>query len=476
MASAGRILLIEDDTTIADSLKQVLADESFAVVHEKRGDAGLAKAGSEPFDAVLTDLKMPGMNGLDLVRELHATHPHLPIILMTAHGTTETAIEAIRQGAFDYLLKPFDMMELIELLQKAVNNFRLAQTPVSLGDTSPHQDAIVGKSRVMQAIYKEVGRVADKPVTVLIRGETGTGKELVARAIWQYSNRVSGPFVAINCGAIPENLLESELFGHERGAFTGAEARRIGRFEQAEGGTLFLDEIGDLSPGTQVKLLRVLQEKCIQRVGGRETIHVDVRVIAATHRDLESAIREGQFREDLYYRLSVVTLRLPPLRERREDIPDIANYFARRYAKDFGLQQVTFQPEAMYLLQSHNWPGNVRELENVVRKLLLVARGYPISEDQVKQVLAEGTPAAPAAAGSIQSMVAELLAAAQRGELNDALSRLLENAEREMFSQAIALADGNQAKAARWVGVSRLTMREKLKQFGLKPGEEAAVE
>ena len=477
MNTSGRILLIEDDVTIAESLKQVLTDEGFSIVYEKRGDDGLRRASMDVFDAVVTDLKMPGLGGLDLVKKLHATHPRLPIILMTAHGTTETAIEATRLGAFDYLLKPFDMPELIDLLRKAVTNSRLANVPVAMGDEAGDRDAIVGNSRAMQAIYKEIGRVADKPVTVLLRGETGTGKELIARALWQYSGRAQGPFVAINCAAIPENLLESELFGHERGAFTGADARRIGRFEQASGGTLLLDEIGDLTPGTQVKLLRVLQERCIQRVGGRETIPVDVRVIAATHRDLEAAMKEGLFRTDLFYRLSVVTLRLPSLLERREDIAPLSNYFLKRYSAEFGISPAGMQEEAMALLLAHPWPGNVRELENVVRKLLLVSRGFPITPDHVRAVISEASSFGVSTGQSLQQLVTELLAAAQRGETDGALGRLIQSAEREMFSQAIEQAGGNQAKAARWVGVSRLTMREKLRQFGLHPvGEHLSPE
>ncbi len=271
---------------------------------------------------------MPGLNGLELVRELHAARPRLPILMMTAHGTTETAIEATQSGAYDYLLKPFEMPELLESGRAGRRRQPAHVRAGAARRTGPARAAIVGNSRAMQSIYKEIGRIAAKPVSVLIRGETGTGKELIARAIYQHSDRANAPFVAINCAAIPETLLESELFGHERGAFTGAESRRIGRFEQADQGTIFLDEIGDMTPGTQVKLMRVLQEKSLQRLGGKETIPVDVRVIAATHRDLEAAIRQNQFREDLYYRISVVVLNLPPLRERKEDIPDLVRFLS----------------------------------------------------------------------------------------------------------------------------------------------------
>jgi DNA-binding NtrC family response regulator len=326
----------------------------------------------------------------------------------------------------------------------------------------------------MQTIYKEIGRVASKPVNVLIRGETGTGKELIARALYQHSDRVKAPFIAINCAAIPETLLESELFGHERGAFTGAENRRIGRFEQADHGTIFLDEIGDMSPGTQIKLMRVLQERCLQRLGGKETLPVDVRVLAATNRDLESAIQHKLFREDLYYRLSVVVIHLPPLRQRKEDIPELAKYFLRKYAAELGVADPSIHAEAVAFLQAQNWPGNVRELENTIRKVLLYAQGYTINIDHVRTALSHTSRPAGAVHLSLREQADELLAAAQRGELSDAHGRLLTAAEREIFSRAIELAHGNQAKAARWLGVSRLTIREKLHQFGIHPVQDRA--
>ncbi len=476
MQKTARILLIEDDPGLAKGLESVLADDGHEVALVPRGDDGLKRATRDEFDVVLTDLRLPGLSGLDLVRELHRAKPRLPIVLMTAHGTTETAIEATKFGAFDYLLKPFEMGELLGVVEKAVATSRLMSEVVELGAVvNPERDAIVGQSRAMQGIYKEIGRVAAKPVNVLIRGETGTGKELIARALYQHSERANAPFVAINCAAIPETLLESELFGHERGAFTGAEARRIGRFEQAHGGTLFLDEIGDLTPNTQVKLLRVLQEKCIQRLGGKETIPVDVRVIAATHRDLEAAMKEKQFREDLFYRLNVVVISLPPLRERREDVSDLARYFLQKYGAELGHAQAAIHPDAVQFLQAQPWPGNVRELENVVRKTLLLSRGYAISTEHVREALASGAAAAKSDESSLQRMAEQLLGAAQRGEISDAHARLLDAAEREITSQAIQLAQGNQAKAARWLGISRLTLREKLRQFGLHPNQDTGL-
>ncbi len=454
------------------TLRRVLSEEGHDVAVETRGDSGLTMAQQADFDAVLTDMKLPGLSGMELVRQLHALRPRLPIILITAHGTTETAIEATKSGAYDYLLKPFEIPELIELVERAVSSRRLMSEPVGLGTGAESRDALVGSSRGMQAIYKEIGRIASKPVNVLIRGETGTGKELIARAIYQHSNRDKAPFIAINCAAIPETLLESELFGHERGAFTGAEARRIGRFEQADHGTIFLDEIGDMTPGTQAKLLRVLQEKTIQRLAGKETITVDVRVIAATHRDLEAAIRNRQFREDLYYRLSVVVITLPPLRDRKEDIPELVRFFLRKYAAELGAENPSIHAEAMEMLQAQNWPGNVRELENVVRKVLLQAQGYTIGLDHVRGAFKTAVSPADVAAMSLREFVDRLLVSAQQGELSDAHAQLLTEAERQLFSRAIEMAHGNQAKAARWVGVSRLTMREKLIQFGLHPGQQ----
>lgn len=465
----ANILLIEDDRGIASALEKVLRDENYRVTVIGRGDLGLAEARQHPFDLVITDLKLPGLGGLELIGQLHAAKPKLPIIMITAHGTTETAIEAMKLGACDYLVKPFEADELLDLAASAVASSRRMSEPVDVGEVRSAERAIVGSSRVMQNIYKEIGRVAATPVTVLIRGGTGSGKELIARAIYQHSNRADKPFIAVNCAAIPETLLESELFGHERGSFTGAVTRRIGRFEQAQGGTIFLDEIGDLSPNTQAKLLRILQEKCFQRVGGQETIPVDVRVLAATHRNLEAAIQEREFREDLFYRLSVVTITLPLLGERIEDIPELVKFFMRRYAAELSVENPSIQPEAIAWLQAQQWPGNVRELENVIRRAMLVARQFSISVEHLQDVLTSARKPASASNQTHAAYIADLLARAQRGEVEGAFSKMIADLEPELFSQAIQLAQGNQAKAARWLGVTRLKMREKLSQLGLRP-------
>ncbi|MFM1769588.1 MAG: hypothetical protein RJA22_2117 [Verrucomicrobiota bacterium] len=477
--SPARILVIEDDVRSAQSIERLLSSRGYAVSVCHRGDEGFRRATDEEFDLVLTDFRLPGVDGLELVRQLHARKPLLPMVLMTAFGTTETAIEATKHGAFEYLLKPFDVAEMLEVVGRAVAGARRMSERVEIGAvTVPAAQAIIGQSRAMQAVYKEIGRVAGTSVTVLIRGETGTGKELVARAIYQHSERAGRPFIAVNCAAIPETLLESELFGHERGAFTGADQRRIGRFEQAHGATLFLDEIGDMTAFTQAKLLRVLQEKVIQRVGGKEEIPVDVRILAATHRDLEALIASRQFREDLYYRLGSVVVRLPALRDRTGDLPLLAEYFLGRFRAELKLADASLQPEALAWLAEQRWPGNVRQLENTLRQALLASRGFPITRAVLEEVAGRspeggGTPA-PAGAGTLETLMDELLGRAKAGAELDVHAEVFEAMERELFTRAIRLAQGNQAKAARWLKMSRQTVREKLQHFGLKAASEEA--
>ncbi|MBI4327813.1 MAG: sigma-54-dependent Fis family transcriptional regulator [Chloroflexi bacterium] len=475
--TSPRILVIEDDTRSAQSLERLLKSQGYTVTLCHRGDEGFERASGEDFDVVITDFRLPGVGGLDVIRQLHAKKPRLPMVLMTAFGTTETAIEATKHGAFEYVLKPFDVAEMLEVVKRAAASARLMNERVELGEDKSAGEAIVGHSRAMQAVYKEIGQVAATPATVLIRGETGTGKELVARALYQHSDRGSKPFIAINCAAIPETLLESELFGHERGAFTGADQRRIGRFEQAHGGTLFLDEIGDLSAFTQAKLLRVLQDKLIQRVGGKEDIPVDARIIAATHCDLESAIVEKQFREDLYYRLSAVVIKLPPLRDRAEDIPALAGYFLHRFRRELKLADSSLQPEAVAWLQQQRWPGNVRELANVLRQGLLASRGFPISQETLAGIAAKSSDTSflvRDAGVSLEALMDDLLAQARSGADLDVHAKVFAAMERELFTRAIQLAHGNQAQAARWLKMSRQTVREKLRHFGLKAASEDA--
>jgi DNA-binding NtrC family response regulator len=478
----------------------MLEAEGHKVEPARSADEGIASVLKKEFDVVVTDYQMPGSDGLEVVKTLHDTNPHLPVILMTAYHTTERVIEATKLGAYDYVLKPIvDPSDFFIKIEKAVESRRLMTKPVEIRAVdpgtdliTPGKDIIIGKSAVMLDVYKEIGRLAAKPVTVLIRGETGTGKELVARALYHQSDRKDHPFIVINCAAVPENLLESEFFGHEAGAFTDAKVRRIGKFEQANRGTIFLDEIGDMNVNLQQKLLRVLQDRTIQRIGGKETIPVDVRVLAATHRDLEQAIQEKTFRTDLYYRLSVALIRLPPLRDRREDIPDLVGYFTRRYAAELGVVKPIITEDAFAFLQTQPWPGNVRELENAVRRTLVLAGNYAINLEVVTKALAQttvieqviqkykhadipvegqGRSAEPSRQEDrpFAQHVGELLDKARRGELENVQALLTEQMERELFEQAIRLAGGNQSQAARWLGVSLPTMREKLTRYGLHP-------
>jgi DNA-binding NtrC family response regulator len=483
----GHILIIDDNQSDAADFERVLRAEGYEVETARTAEAGLARATKEPFDVILTGLHLSGSDesrkdGLHIISELQTVKPFLAVILMTARPTTQTTIEAMKLGAYDSIIKGrIDWNAFTTLIHQAVEDthFQLERpkVPVPLMEA----DAIIGNSAVMHAMYKQIGRLAAKSVAVLIRGETGTGKELVATALHRHSARQAKPFVIVNCAAISEQLLESDLFGHEAGAFTDAKARKIGRFELAHQGTMFLDEIGDMSIALQAKLLRVLQQKTFQRVGGKETITVDVRIIAATHRDLKLAILEKEFREDLYYRLNVAVIYSPPLRERREDIPALVEYFMHRYGTELVKNpEPQIHADALQCLQEMSWPGNVRELENVIRRVLVSSHGI-ITLNDVQEAIAQDTLAAmvaplPAANQPLTAYVSELLAKAMSSELEDAQIRLTATAERELYSQAIQLAGGDQTKAAKWLGVSRPTMREKLLRYGLHPKIDSRTE
>jgi two-component system, NtrC family, response regulator len=466
------ILLVEDDAALAASLERVLGLAGYNVTVAGSAESALEHTTNVRCAAVVTDFKLPHLSGLDLVNKLQMINPRLPIILMTAHGTADLAIEAIKHGAYDYLVKPFEMSALLATVEHAIGHSRLAIDSRKISNQEDLPSTLVGNSPAMQTVYKEIGRVAATTTAVLIRGESGTGKELVARAIWRHSKRAAKPFVTVNCTAIPETLIETEMFGHERGAFTGADARRIGRFEQAEGGTIFLDEIGDMTLPTQVKLLRVLQEKSVQRIGAREPISIDVRVIAATHCNLAEAIGEGRFREDLFYRLNVACIAVPPLRERPEDIPRLVSYFLQRHSVEMGIATPTIQDEAMEFLRTQSWPGNVRELESAVRRALLVTPGFPITLSDVRRATAS-TASRTETNQSLSALAKESLTRAARGEPVKVYTELLATFERELFAQAIKLACGNQVRAARWLGISRFTLRERLQRFGLSTDSKA---
>ncbi|GEP44937.1 sigma-54-dependent transcriptional regulator [Brevifollis gellanilyticus] len=472
-----QLLLIDDDDDFASSLTVVLEASGHEVTPASDGDMGVRLAAERDFDLVITDFRMPGLGGLQVLEKIRAAKPRLPVILMTAYSTTERAIEATKAGAFDYLMKPFDPPELLAVIERAGATATAAR-PVSLKESasssssSADHEPLIGRSRQMQSLFKEIGRLADMPVPVLILGETGTGKELIARALHQHGNRSSKSFIAVNCAAIPESLIESELFGHEKGAFTHAVARRIGRFEQAQDGTLFLDEIGDLPASVQVKLLRVLQERKVCRVGSTQDITLNVRILAATHRDLPAMIQAGTFREDLFYRLNTAILRLPPLRERMEDIAPLSSSILTRAARELGLAQPTLQKEALSLLEAHPWPGNIRELENSLRRLVIDSRGLPVGAAQVRQLLSQAprTDLAPDRDVPLRRLVEKRLAEAREGKLPaGALPALLDDLEQQLYTTALEQAEGNQSSVAEWLGVSRVTVREKLDRYQLLP-------
>ncbi|MCG6905968.1 MAG: sigma-54 dependent transcriptional regulator [Desulfobacteraceae bacterium] len=467
------ILIIDDDDQLRRSFEKLLTEEDYAVQTAPSGEAGVKLVDQRSPDLVILDMRLPGMNGLQTFLQIQRIEPKLPVIIMTAFGTTETAIEATKMGAYDYILKPFDIPDMLAVIQKAIEAGHFMRSPVVVdgGLQQTAREAIIGRSKPMQDVYKAIGRVASSDATVLIRGESGTGKELVARAIYQHSLRAANPFLVINCVAIPENLLESELFGYEKGAFTGAAHRRVGKIEQAHRGTVFLDEIGDMPFSIQAKILRLLQEKSIERLGGGETIAVDVRIIAATNRDLEAALVEGRFREDLYYRLKVVTIWLPPLRERVDDIPLLTEYFLARHGDSLGVENPGITPEATESLKTYNWPGNIRELSNTIQKLLIFNRGAPIGPEEIGPALrGGGQPSDPSdSAGTtdqaLRRWAVEALTAKSQKNLFDAC---IDRFASILISEALNLTGGNRSRAARLLGVSRPTLHSGIDKYGLK--------
>jgi two-component system, NtrC family, nitrogen regulation response regulator GlnG len=467
----ARVLVADDEPSIRWLLERLLRQAGHAVTVVEDGETALARATEEAFDLAFLDVRMPGLDGLEVLSRLRAEAPETAVIVMTAHGSVRSAVEAMQRGAYDYLTKPFDNDEVRLVVDRALGARALAREVVELRtgrDEMWEFGALVGKSPKMQEVYKTIGRIAATDVTVLLRGESGTGKEVVARVLHHYSRRAGRPFVAVSCAAIPATLLETELFGHERGAFTDAHQRRVGRFELAQGGTIYLDEVGDLGAELQPKLLRVLQEREVERVGGGEPIRVDVRVVAATNRDLEALIREGRFREDLYYRLNVVSLTLPPLRERPEDIPFLVDHFLVKYASELGERQVS--AEALLRLTGYGWPGNVRELENVVQHAMVMAAGGVIVPEHLP--IAAGSPAAPIPEGTLAELVEQKLQECVRGlggrESANLHELVLGLVERPLLQAVLRETGGNQLRAAALLGINRNTLRKKLRALGLR--------
>ena len=465
------ILIIDDDDSLRKSFEKLLNEESYTVFSASSGEQGLKKIQENPPDVVVLDMKLPGMNGMDVYKKINKIDPKLPVIIMTAFGTTETAIEATKLGAFDYILKPFDVPDMLTTISRAMESARFMRRPVNMNPApdSTSVEALIGRSSAMQDVYKAIGRVSPTDATVLIRGESGTGKELVARAIYQHSMRAGRPFLVINCVAIPETLLESELFGYEKGAFTGATHRRIGKVEQANHGTIFLDEIGDMPSGIQAKILRLLQEKSIERLGGRSTIPVDVRIIAATNRDLEAGIAAGRFREDLYFRLKVVTIGLPPLNKRAADIPLLVDYFMPRFANELGINNPGVTEEAEKMLMSYTWPGNVRELANILQKALIFNRGTPIDLDDItgaisgKMIVREEEKAE--ADREIISWIRDELSSGHKGSVFDSC---MDHFAGILIREALNITGGNRSKAAKLLGLSRPTLHSRIEKYKIK--------
>ncbi len=465
------ILIVDDDDQLRKSFHKLLLEEGYTVISAASGENAITLLEEKTPDLVILDLRLPGINGIETFGAIHQIEPKLPVIIMTAFGTTETAIEATKLGAFDYILKPFEIPDMLSIIRQALEAGRFMRTPVAMDGvpSAESKEAIIGRSKPMQDVYKAIGRVSASDATVLIRGESGTGKELVARAIYQHSLRSDKPFLIINCVAIPENLLESELFGYEKGSFTGATHRRIGKIEQANGGTVFLDEIGDMPFAIQAKILRLLQERSIERLGGRETISVDVRIIAATNRNLEQAIADGRFREDLYYRLKVVTISLPPLRERTEDITILTDYFMGRYCAELEIDNPGITPAALEILSTYPWSGNIRELANTIQKALIFNRGAPICEKDIRQTIGTESPLIDPSHEDTDDAIRQWA----RNILNSSKKKnLFENCMGHvsgvLISEALRMTGGNRSRAAILLGLSRPTLHAKIEKHHLR--------
>jgi nitrogen regulation protein NR(I) len=468
------VLLIDDDPVlIPEQVRQAFPAARYRVDVAGTGAEGLKRIGAEPPDVILLDLRLPDQSGLEVYQQIRKLDARIPVIFVTLAKTADTAIEAMKQGAYDYLFKPLDLHELRRVVGEALEVARRMREPAVLAEAAgtaldPGVDgAIIGSCPAMREVYKAIGRVAAQNVPVLITGESGTGKELVARAIYQHGPRATAPFLALNCAAIPETLLESELFGHEKGAFTGADRRRIGKFEQCHGGTLFLDEIGDMPLALQAKILRLLQEQSFERIGGNETVQTDVRLIAATHRDLTAWSAEGKFRPDLYYRLGVFAVHLPPLRERGDDLPLLMRHYLRRFSRELGREVQEVAPEALERLRGYGWPGNIRELQSVLKQALLQASGtilLPTFLPELSHTLGAGVATPPSGTDlSLEAFIHQRLVPDTRELYADTHREV----DRLLLSRVLEYTRGNQHQAARLLGIARQTLRQKLRDLGL---------
>ncbi len=471
----AKILIVDDDPQLRKSFQKILVEEGYTLQTASTGEAGICSMEQNSPDLVIMDVRMPGINGLEAFKAMHKLDSKLPVIIMTAFGTTDTAIEAIKAGAFDYILKPFDIPEILNLIEKALQagSFMHSKVQINASPENTSTDALVGKSQPMQEIYKSIGRVAPTDATVLIRGESGTGKELVAKAIYNHSLRSDKSFLVINCVAIPETLLESELFGYEKGAFSGAANRRIGKIERANKGTIFLDEIGDMPFSIQAKILRLLQEKSIERLGGHNPVTVDVRIIAATNRDLEKAVACGKFREDLYYRLNVVSLRLPKLNEKKDDLPVLTEYFMEKFSRKMNIPYPGITDNARDALFEYPWPGNVRELANTIQKALIFSQGCPLEKKDIIHATQEKNDKTAGKEGIddehfdklFQEWVKKKITLSSCDNLFDSIMDSLAGV---ITREALNFTSGNRSQAAKLLGISRPTLISKIDKYKVK--------
>lgn len=466
--AASKILIVDDEPNIRRVLRAMLSRQGYDVLAAADGMEATALLEQQDIDLVITDLRMEGMDGMGLLRHAQDKHPELPVVMITAHGTVDTAVEAMKLGAFDFVTKPFEQEELTGIVAKALRSAELGQTRPRAANVEQSHGAfgMIGRSAAMTSVFDMIRKVANSPSTVLITGESGTGKELVARAMHEHSSRHKQPFIKINCAAIPDTLVESELFGYEKGAFTGATSSKPGRFELADGGTLFLDEVGEIPLETQVKLLRFLQDAEFERVGGVRSQRVDVRLVTATNRDLSQAIEESHFREDLFYRLNVVPIHLPPLRDRREDIPLLAMHSLEYFKSKLAKQISEIPEETMSYLVSYRWPGNIRELENVLERCLLFCEGERILPSDLPVELRQST------VGTSTTSVSEPQKS-RSGGLKDAVREATTRIERESIIKALESTDGNVTKAAKALQISRKSLQNKMRDLGLRelPGD-----
>ncbi len=481
----ARVLAIDDDRTVLHMVRTSLRElNDVQVLTALDPDEGLQSLKREQPDVVLLDIMFPDASGLEIFQKIHRIDKRLPVIFITASSDSGTAIEAMQLGAYDYLTKPLDLKSLNELVERALESRRMMHVPVAVAtgqSDRPPGDVFLGRSPLMLDVFKQIGRVAGQNVTVLIRGESGTGKELVARSVYQHSKRNDKTFIAVNCAALPDNLLESELFGHEKGSFTGADRRRIGKFEQCSGGTLFLDEVGDMSPAVQGKVLRVLQEQKFERVGGNSTISTDVRIIAATNRPLEAMVEEGEFRKDLLYRLNAVTLTLPPLRQRREDLPTLLEHYLGRLSRELDRPDVEgLSPEALQLLQAYDWPGNVRELQSVLRRALLNTTGPVVVPPFLPpEIRGETVKHDDAAADDHQlppSNIAPFVSERLGANSTDLYAESITEFERYLFTRVLRHTGGNQSRAAEILGITRGKVADRIKSFGITVEKSVTIE